>query len=251
MVIEKGKLVLSRHISDFEGACCFVKATLEELRDYLWMLHETEIAFYRSLKYDNRKASYLLGRIAAKNAVSLIMDHSEPDAIIVEAGIFDFPVIRQNTNHNIQVSISHCDEVGIALAFPEAHPMAIDIERADHCKSEAMKSQITENEIQLISTYQLPERIACTILWTIKEALSKVLRTGLMIDYKILEVNSMRLAGTVFESTFLYFGQYKAVSLVCGEYVCTLVLPQRTGTNLTELQKLLNNIVHESVIVVA
>lgn len=225
-----------------------VHATLHELRDCLSILHASEKHHFESFKYDLRKTSYLLGRVAAKNAVSML-NNREPASVVIDYGVFEFPIIRQNGPHNLQISVSHCDHIGVALAFPEAHPLGVDLEKADADKLEAMKSHVTESELQLISHHRLEDAIGCTILWTIKESLSKVLRTGLMMDHKVIQINSIQQVGAMYESTFLYFGQYKALSMICGQYVCSIILPRRTICDLNHFQSALDIIVRDQSVI--
>lgn len=46
----------------------------------------------------------------------------------IDRGILHQPLIVHPAALNLQVSISHCDELGAALVFPEALPMGLDVE---------------------------------------------------------------------------------------------------------------------------
>ena len=191
------------------------------------VLHPEEIAYFNDLKYDRRKHSYLLGRASAKIALSSLS--KQPlNSILIDKGVFDFPIVRSVAYQNTQVSISHCDDIGVALAFPEHHPMAVDIERIKTDTGGAIRQQLTPHEIALAANCSLATAQGHTLLWTVKESLSKVLRTGLMIDPKALQIEASIKDGLVWRSTFTHCGQYRAVSQIYENYVMSIVLPERT-----------------------
>lgn len=226
-----GQITLKRKEQDFRAAFCLVRGDLPSLEDHLPVLHPTERAYYESLKFGRRKQSYLLGRIAAKTAVSVLLDASDPASFHIGFGIFHFPVVK-GLSENVQVSISHCNDIGIALAFPEEHPLGLDIERISGQRLEVMKSQISPAESILLESCNVSPATGFALAWTVKEALSKVLKTGLTADLGLLEVDSMKSSGPAYESTFRHYNQYKAVSCHSGDYACSIVLPRKTTADL-------------------
>ena len=229
------KIFLKREGANFKAGFCTVNNELSELIKETGVLHSEEKAYYEALKIDRRKASYLLGRIAAKQAVLELVNNKTIDSFSIGFGVFYFPVVKYLQNENIQVSITHCDTIGIALAYPEEHPLGIDVEKINPKNTETMRSLIVDREYDLISLHFLEISIGSTLIWTIKEALSKVLKTGLTIDFKILEIETLENIGSTYVSTFKYFSQYKAVSKKIGSHVCSVVLPKNTTCNLNVL----------------
>lgn len=226
-----GQIILKREEGDYRAAFCLVRGDLPFLEDHLPVLHPTERAHYESLKFERRKQSYLLGRVAAKTAVSALLEVNNPASFSIGFGIFHFPVVK-GLNENIQVSISHCDDIGIALAFPEEHPLGLDIEKINDQRLEAIKSQLSNEEKVLLEGCVVPPATGFTLAWTIKEALSKVLKTGLTADFKILEIRSMENSGQAYTSTFRYYDQYKGVSCHSNDYACSIILPRKTSADL-------------------
>ena len=167
---------------------------------------------------------------------------NEPNYTKIEiaSGIFDQPIVKHLSIDIPGLSLSHCQDFAIAIAFPSGHPMAIDMEKIDQNKIDVIKSQLTSNEINLAQTSPLGETIACTLIWTIKEALSKVLKCGLMIPFAILEIDQpvFNKEGTCI-SYFKNFGQYKSYSWVIGDYVLSIISPQKTDMDL-DVSKLLS-----------
>ncbi len=174
------------------------------------ILHPDE---HREFKSQKRQQEYVRGRYAAKRALG--------GDFAVLSGVFQQPYV---VGTNLGVSISHSGKWAAALAFPESHPMAIDIERIDPKRHKAIESQMTDRELAMIAEVENGH----FVFWTAKEALSKVLRCGLMTSFKILEIDT---AGSN-EATFKHFPQYKAHSFFKEDLVCTIVLPKNVPLSL-------------------
>jgi 4'-phosphopantetheinyl transferase len=239
--MNKGKIELNRNNKNFEAGYCFIKEELDSLLKYYNLLSYNEKKYYDDLKFERRKESYLLGRITAKHAVFEI-SKNDLESISIEFGVFHFPVVKNCPEQNIQVSISHCDNIGIALAFPEEHPMGIDIEKINSDKVCTMKTTMSMNEIELIDFHpDLTLPIGYTIIWTAKESLAKIFRTGLTIDFKILEIVSVEKIKSGYVSHFRNVSQYKAVSFHVNQYICSVVIPKKTIIDLDFFLKIFTN----------
>lgn len=144
-------------------------------------------------------------------------------------GIFGQPVIKYRSSL-WDVSISHCQELAVALAFPLVHPMGVDIETVDGGRMNAMKSQFTLDENQwVMSKGPLNEAKLSTVVWTVKEGISKLIKSGFMSPFSIYELDLKKSEFTepsLHVNYFKNFGQYKAVSLVSDQHVLSLVLPK-------------------------
>jgi 4'-phosphopantetheinyl transferase len=231
---EYGNIILNRQEKIFNASFCIIRANLPSLIENLSMLHPAEKEYYHRLKFDRRKQSYLLGRLAAKKAVSTLAGIKNADSFHIDFGVFEFPVVKK-INQNIQASISHCDNIGIALAFPEEHPMGLDVERINVQKADVMKSQANPAETTLLEKSEIPPIIGHTLAWTAKEGLSKIIRTGLTMDFQMAEIKSIEQDGPLYTTTFRHFNQYKAISCHSGDYICSVVLPGRTNAGLDSL----------------
>lgn len=239
-----GKIVLQREKKNFLASFCVINEGLPNLLKNIQLLHPNETNYYNTLKYDRRKSSYLLGRIAAKKAIiELIGDDIQ--SIFIDFGIFQFPIVKSSKNHNIQICISHCDNIGIVLAFPEDHPLGIDIEKIQEDPVVAIKNQLTDLELDLIVESQITSAIGYMVFWTVKEALSKIFKTGMTMDFKVLEIKSLKKEGLVYLTTFSHCAQYKAISYHCGKYICSIVLPKNTNPNLEQFWNSFANTVQQ------
>jgi phosphopantetheinyl transferase len=233
------ELILTRPEQVFKASGCFCFYPLwEHYQGIIDHLHPEERKYYDSLRFEKRMRSYLIGRYAAKRAVAALTGETDLAKILVQAGVFTQPIVTLPDHQNIQVSISHCDHLGTALAFPEAHPLGIDLEKIHLDKNDVLERQMTPGEIELIKAQPDFYEAMLTLLWTAKEALSKVIKTGLMTPMKIYEINRMEYHDPYFLSYYKNFGQYKAISFKIGNYICAITHPMKTklDINITALQ---------------
>lgn len=190
-------------------------------------LHPEEQNYYETLKFERRKKSYLLGRYLVKRAVSAFTKEGKLENILVVKGVFDQPLIRCPYHKNIQTSLTHCDDFGAAIVYPDNFSMGIDIEKIDLNRTSVLGSQITEEEKLLIRRFPYSYVEMLTYLWTVKEALSKVLKTGLTTPFHVFEVDKVQFEYNYIICYFKNFIQYKAISFALEQYVCSLVYPRR------------------------
>ncbi|WP_025025491.1 4'-phosphopantetheinyl transferase family protein [Caldalkalibacillus mannanilyticus] len=200
-------------------------------------LHPTELEYFQTLKHERRKKSYLLGRLAAKKAIGELAERKDLSSIHIQSGIFTQPIITSPVLQNVQVSIAHSEDYGVAIAFPEEHPMGIDIEEVDEEKKDVLAEQLTESEKQMIKVTDGTDIEKMTVLWTVKEAISKILKTGLMTPLAVYELSKIEKEGAhTYKSFYTNFGQYKAVSYVLHGFAYTLAYPKNTEIDFTATQ---------------
>lgn len=237
-MLYEGTLKLARENSGHTAGYTIIKQELVDLYESLIILHQDEIVYLNGLKYDRRKSSYLLGRISAKNALSTIIPvKTAMNSFKVGFGVFQFPVLEHLPYSGFQVSITHCDTIGISLAYPEAHPIGVDIEKINPEKVDSMISMFTQEEITLTNLCLNDRATAYTLLWTAKESLSKILKTGMMIDFKYLELESLNYENGLYIGNFKNFSQYKSFSIVLNSYIISITCPRRTNIDLTNFIK--------------
>ncbi len=227
------ELTLIRPEESFKACLCLCEfTTFANYKELAGFLHPQERKYYETLKFEKRIKSYLFGRFAAKKAIATLIRDDNLTKTLIQAGIFNQPITTYEDKQNIQVSISHCDNFGAAIAFPEVHPMGIDIERINIEQNEAIERETTESEIKLIKELHFPYEKMLTILWTVKEALSKVLKTGLMTPFKIYEIDKIEIRHNYLLSFYKNFAQYKAISFIIDDYICSITYPIKTELNI-------------------
>jgi 4'-phosphopantetheinyl transferase len=207
----------------FNDFCCSWSEAASEI------LSTDEAAYFSTLRFARRQESYLLGRYAAKVALSKVLAESDLKAIEIERGVFEQPILRCNGNGRWDITISHAGSLAVVLAYPTGHPMGIDIERIDPASHETILSQLSEQERKWLQVSVRRKLEIATALWAAKEALSKALRSGLMSPVEIYSLAEFRdVEPGVLEGYFENFAQYKAIIWIGSSHALSIVLPKRS-----------------------
>jgi len=157
---------------------------LEWCLDYL--LTKSELTQWRAdHKTKKRKMDWLLGRIAAKEAVRMLVRYSPatfgralgPHDIEIKNGPdrAPFAVIKDSTLPPIQISISHTDGKGFAIAtLSNAGQPGIDAEAIETKDSDFAASFMQVNELKYLENCKAEIRdFELTRIWAAKEAMYK------------------------------------------------------------------------------
>lgn len=228
-----GGCTLRREREVFMAHFCFCQfSSLPEFEDIERFLHPDEIEYFKTLKYPKRQKSYLLGRYCAKNAVSSYTLEKNLTRILLKDGVFGQPLVCYANQPNIQISITHCENFGAAIAFPELHPLSIDIEKIRPEKKEVIESKLTEDEKKMVNELSCYDSAFLTIFWSAKEALSKILKCGLMTPFHIFELKRFEKRADYIIGFYKNFSQYKSISFEVSSYICTLTCPKKTEIDL-------------------
>ncbi|MDP0501500.1 MAG: 4'-phosphopantetheinyl transferase superfamily protein [Verrucomicrobiota bacterium JB022] len=192
-------------------------------------LHPAELARLSELRFTARRRSFLLGRRAAQQALQHLLGLPEGERLEIRSGVFGFPVVASTDARRPQVSLSHTGEVAVAVAFFEDHPLGIDIEAISVDRMETVLRHASAHERALLEALDCAPEVATTVLWTCKESLSKILRTGLMTPLEVYELDNLTAHGEgCWTASFRNFAQYRAEAGIAGYAVQALALPRRT-----------------------
>jgi 4'-phosphopantetheinyl transferase len=236
-------LVLQRDEITLHGGLCLSCQPYDMLiSTHHDFLHANEKKYFNNIAHKKRQYSYLLGRYCAKYAISALTFSNKHTNVLVEPGIFQQPIIYSLEYPNLQVSISHTENIGAAVAFPEAHPMGIDIEKITPDKEKEMLSLTTTAERKLIGSLSINITSHLALIWTAKEALSKAIRCGFMVSFAMLETQEIMIEGDLIRTYFKHLGQYQALSFLMDHYVCSIVLPRKSNLNLN-ISKIKNSLI--------
>lgn len=238
-----GLLKFKRKDGEHVAAYSMLRPTLADLQKTAVGLSADERQYYNSLRVDRRMKTYLGGRFAAKKAVSMLVDEPDFTQIHIGKGVFDYPVVDYPYTRNIQVSISHTNDIMIAIAFFEMHPVSVDIEQIITDKEQTIRSTILSEELKLFENELLSDIEKLTLLWTMKEALSKIIRTGMMTDFSLFEIQEVKREHNSFVCAFRHFHQYKVVSVIVADHACSLVVPRLSDTELVQFHNYFTGIV--------
>ncbi|HEX8531719.1 MAG TPA: 4'-phosphopantetheinyl transferase superfamily protein [Cytophagales bacterium] len=197
-------------------------------------LNGAERAVYEAFAHPGRRQAHLAGRYLAKQVLGAYLGEAHPERIGIGVGVFGQPLVAYPGDPAAAVSIAHAHGWAAALAFHAGHPMGVDLERVTPGAKAVIAPQATGYERRLYQPGEEEEAVFYTRLWTVKEALSKVLRTGLLTPLQLFEVEAIHRVPGGTESTFRNFMQYKALSFACKDQICTLVLPRNSDCQLPE-----------------
>jgi 4'-phosphopantetheinyl transferase len=224
------KLRITRPTGTWEAGFARCLATHEDLLILApSILHPQEEVYFKKLAFPKRQQSYLGGRLTAKNAIQKLLPGIPLNQIWIDRGVFEYPVARvEGAYGNVGVTLTHSGTVAAALAFDESHPMGLDIEVAKPERCATIATQLTDPEKALLAKLPTSPEIAHGLAWTMKEALSKVLKCGMMTPFTIYEITRIEQEGVGWTGTFRNFAQYKAVSFLTGTMVWSIVLPKKS-----------------------
>lgn len=196
-------------------------------------LSPAEIAYLETLRFPLRRNSFLLGRCAAKKALSHCVGEPDPSRIEIVKGVFDQPVVISSGRKSAELSLSHSAGAAIALACHLGHPIGVDIEFVQDANAEFLSSCLTSHDAKLMAALPQPPPVARYLIWSMKEALSKALRCGLMTPFQVFELSSITLNSGACLAHFSNFAQYKAHAWLIGRFVLSIVLPRKTEIEFT------------------
>lgn len=156
----------------------------------LLALDPSEQAAWRAIGGPKRRGEWLLGRIAAKDAVRmhLLLTRGlriDPREIPIAADGWGRPAPGGEalTAHGValSVSLSHTDGIAMALAAEPPCGAGIDVERRGRRRGDYAEAAFTPAEIALIDAAGPEQRAERGLrLWCSKEAVAKALGRGLM-----------------------------------------------------------------------
>ena len=107
--------------------------------------------------------------------------------------------------------------------------MGLDAERIDLTRYETILSQLSNQETQWIEANAEHKLQLATALWTAKEALAKVLCTGLMSPVQIYNLSEFnRISSGNWEGLFENFAQYTTTTWIGTSHAVSIVLPKRS-----------------------
>ena len=229
---------------DFVRENDLFSATLCEIHEDIPLLKSEEILSNLELqraklfKSNLRKQQFLNGRYCAKRAISSRINTININEIEILNGVFSQPVLMNSFDQKLQVSITHTDQLAAAVVFPEVHPLAIDIETIQPKRNRTIESLLSPSEIELKKKIHFDNAAANTLMWTARESLGKILRTGLAASPTIFEIETITEVSLEWvEVYFSHFPQYKAIASVKNGHVFSLCMPKKSLFNIEEFEK--------------
>ncbi|MNO12296.1 4'-phosphopantetheinyl transferase superfamily protein [compost metagenome] len=198
--------------------------------DYLSTVEREQ---YFSFKYPKRRNSYLLSKLSCKMAVA--SDDDDLTAIVIHHGVMRQPIVEGSER---RITITHCDTMGAAIDYDPRLLIGVDIELVDIKAMDALARITSTEEHMLVHELGLQPSTFLTLLWTAKEAMSKVIQTGFTVPTELFEVKECVWKERCIISQFKNFPPFKAISILREKYVFTLVLPAKAMTEMGEIRLL-------------
>ena len=217
------------------AAIAFVYASLSELKAKKNLfLHPNELKHYETLSFDKRRHSYLLGIHCVKNALRENIPHLSSQAILLKTGIFGQPLIETPATLKTHITVSHTEPLAATIAFPEEYPMGIDLEYIRPNIETIMQEQLTIEEKHTIQRQTIyPPATYYALYWTAKEAISKILLTGMTVPFTLYALKNLRWDVTHWLAEFEHFSQYQAISFFFFfKHICSIVYPKQSALTL-------------------
>lgn len=168
-------------------------------------LSDGEIDYYRRLNED-KKDDWLAGRFSIKKLIRLYyLKNFQTEIDLQKIKIiskklqkptFQIPIKK---NHQISISISHCDgyAFGAISDIAKGGLVGVDIERIRDFKIGALKNFLTQREF--LEVRKQPK--LATLFWSAKEAYLKALGYGLTRHPRFIEIhlNNKRNIGKIYD----------------------------------------------------
>lgn len=219
------KLYLDRQAAEHEF--CFHVVDMGEMarrlkRDeesILTVLSVRELLHLRELRNPKNRLQWISGRYAVKSAVfklklreQSIMD---PCCLDVVKGADSAPFILQYPD--LCVSITHSFPYCIGIVAKRA--IGIDMEKVFIPEDSLIKHFFSDREEKFLKSLRNTDEysVKSTILWTRKEAVSKLFRLGMKMDFRELDT---------LEDAIIFQGRsnVRLFSFVCNSYCLSLAL---------------------------
>lgn len=221
---------LSRLEDSIHSYICIGKAHMSDLEHLKHSLSKREHIEFNKLLSSKRSLEYVLGRYIGKKSVLPLIGNQDIRNITINKGVFQQPILySENNRDNLQISLSHANNTAIAIAFPERHPMGIDIEVISLEIEKYLSKYLLDDERFCLRKIGIENHIGLMLLWTAKESISKVLHTGLTVPLSIYAINKIEKCCESYISEFSHFPQYKVITFINGNYMCSICLPKNSS----------------------
>lgn len=165
--------------------------------DYL--LNNEEIGCLARLLYEKRKKDWLAGRLATKIFImSYLSEKYNINCTTKDIHIYngesgepywEFKETKsEELENNLCISISHTNGYAVATG-EDSTSVGIDIEPVRNISPAFLRYFLNIDEVNSVKRHFQNINEGATLYWTLKEAASKSLRTGLRIPLKSIKIN--------------------------------------------------------------
>jgi 4'-phosphopantetheinyl transferase EntD len=205
--MEKGTLAFA-HVSDLPVS----------FDDYMELLSTEELERMRCIGSEKVKRQYCFGRILTKKALA---------SLVGEFTFSDISVLNEKSGCPIIIplglgyatSITHSNEIIASFVFRNHFSFGIDVENLREGALEALASIAMAQD-------PVPRDLKnLTIAWTLKESLSKALKSGFRLPFSEFELSSFSQNGDIFNCSYRKYPNFLGIALFDGKNSFALTYP--------------------------
>jgi phosphopantetheinyl transferase len=191
-----------------------------------------EIAQLRTFTMARGRQAFLHGRLAAKAAIRAMLGRLDPAArfdprrVEVDNDLLGRPIVHGAPG--LGVSLSHCQGIAAAVAFPLDLPLGLDLERVRPQNVLALSDRIAPEELAMARFAAPPGAHAAlplTLAWCLKEALGKLLGCGLATAPEVLAIASLGPAPNGVAAGYAHAVGYQGLATVSASMILALAAP--------------------------
>ncbi|KJL02055.1 MULTISPECIES: 4'-phosphopantetheinyl transferase family protein [Priestia] len=198
-----------------------------DMKDANEIFNEREYEYLEMYRASKRIVEVKKSLYCGKSAIRafLGLDLSQIKNISLLKGVFGQPVIVNNIGLPISlgISITHTHKTLGILIFDQLHPMGIDIETKTKNDSEFLGTYLTKCERKMIE--ESKGILSKETLFSAKESLSKVLKTGLTSPLSIYEISEWAVDNNIISFFYKNFVQYKSTVMIMEDEIRSITLP--------------------------
>jgi 4'-phosphopantetheinyl transferase len=164
-----------------------------------------------------------------KTVASAYLRESDWHELKLRKGVFGQPFM---IGHHLEIpglTLAHSQSMIAAMAFPVGHPVGIDVEKLDEVNALKLRLQLTSYELEVIQSKGMDSFQTIIQFWSMKEALTKAILTGLSVPLDLLGMTEIVWhSPTKIEARFTNFKQYKVISGLIGDHAISIAIPFKT-----------------------
>lgn len=208
-----------------EQRVCFAAVDAVPPLDFLSEREKEQLGAY---KFAAKKQDFLLGRLAAKNALGALLPEPDLRRIEIRAGDHGQPLVQHPRAGSAEVTVSHSHGLAVALAYSAAYPMGIDLETVSAVSAGTILGELGTSapEQAWLATAGVDEATACCVLWTARESLGKALKVGLDRPLGALSLTEIRaVCEGNWVGRYLNYPQCQCLLQAHGGRVLSLAMP--------------------------
>ncbi len=153
------------------------------------LLSGDEYLEYLRMSNERRRLHFLFGRMLLRNTVNEVLGHaSAQDDWSIHIGSFGKPeIVSTRGLARLHFSISHADRF-VFVAVSRIYELGLDIEKVPRHHID-IDAALSPEEVSHIEALKPRERLKSIItMWTLKEALAKMLGVGVLLDFQNITV---------------------------------------------------------------